>query len=218
LLIIISSYFGSWLELGLAAGLITAALGWGLQKPITGMAAWVMMAIRRPFSIGDRVIISDLTGDITDITLTHIYMDEVGGTIEGEEKSGRVIMMPNSTLFEREIINYSAQNEYILDEVTTTTTYESSLEHAETIITNAVDKILKPYHEKFPKKVSKESRIRILFKDSGIDVTARYYVLAMRRDEIATGILREIFNDIRASKDVEIAYPHTEVLFREKTP
>ena len=52
--------------------------------------------------------------------------------------------------------------------------------------------------------------------DSGINVTVRYYSLATSRNAILTEIVREIFKNIRASKDVEIAYPHTEVLFREK--
>jgi len=41
-------------------------------------------------------------------------------------------------------------------------------------------------------------------------------VLAKKRNEIATNITRVIFNRIRSSASVEIAYPHTEVIFREK--
>jgi small-conductance mechanosensitive channel len=54
------------------------------------------------------------------------------------------------------------------------------------------------------------------FKDSGIDVTVRYFTIATKRNQISTDIRREIFHQIRNTKDVEIAYPHTEVLFREK--
>ena len=40
--------------------------------------------------------------------------------------------------------------------------------------------------------------------------------LARKRNEITTDITREIFNQISKSKDAEIAYPHTEVIFRNK--
>jgi len=53
-------------------------------------------------------------------------------------------------------------------------------------------------------------------KDSGVDVTVRYNTLADRRNEISTDITREILQRIDKSKDVEIAYPHTEVIFRGK--
>src|SRR3989344_7732391 len=51
------SYIKSWTELSIFLGLITAALGFALQKPITGIAAWIMVAVKRPFKIGERIII-----------------------------------------------------------------------------------------------------------------------------------------------------------------
>ena len=93
LIIVFSSYYGRWSDFGFIAGLLTVAIGWALQKPISGVVAWLILTIRRPIHIGDRVIISDIKGDITNITLTHIFLDEVGGTIVGEEKSGRTVML-----------------------------------------------------------------------------------------------------------------------------
>jgi small-conductance mechanosensitive channel len=212
LLIVISSYFGTWLELGLTAGLLTAAVGWALQKPITGMAAWIMIAIKRPFGIGDRVVIKDIKGDIIDITLTHIYLAEVGGTIDGEEQSGRITMIPNSLLFEVEIINYTKQNDYILDEITTSITYESNLKKAEKIMNASVEKIMQPFHQKFPKKIPCTSHIRLDFKESGMAVIVRYYTLTRKRNAISTDIRREIFTRINKTSDVDIAYPHAEII------
>jgi len=212
LLIVISSYFGTWIELGLTAGLLTAAVGWALQKPITGMAAWIMIAIKRPFGIGDRVVIKDIKGDILDITLTHIYLAEIGGTIDGEEQSGRITMIPNSLLFEVEIINYTKQHDFILDEITTLITYESNLKKAEKIMLASVDKIMQPFYQKFPKKISRDSHIRLDFKESGMNVTVRYNTVARKRNAISTDIRREIFTRITKTSDVAIAYPHAEII------
>jgi len=212
LLIVISSYFGTWIELGLTAGLLTAAVGWALQKPITGMAAWIMIAIKRPFGIGDRVVIKDIKGDILDITLTHIYLAEIGGTIDGEEQSGRITMIPNSLLFEVEIINYTKQHDFILDEITTLITYESNLKKAEKIMLASVDKIMQPFYQKFPKKISRDSHIRLDFKESGMNVTVRYNTLARKRNAISTDIRREIFTRVTKTSDVAIAYPHAEII------
>jgi small-conductance mechanosensitive channel len=216
IIIILFTYYGNFSELGFIAGLFSVAVGLALQKPISSVIAWLILTTRRPFDIGDRILISDLKGDITDITLTHIFLDEVGGTIEGEEKSGRIIMIPTSSIFEKEIINYTHQDEYILVEIVTSITYESNLENAENLILKAVEKIMKPYWINFPKKLEKEPHTRLQFKDSGIDISVRYYTLAFNRNKIATDIRREIFNQIKNVKDVEFAYPHTEVLLREK--
>ena len=213
----ISVYSGKLGDLGFVAGLLTVAIGWALQKPISGVVAWLILVTRRPFHIGDRVIISNMKGDVTNITLTHIFLDEVGGTIDGEEGSGRTVMIPTSVIFEQEVINYTQRDDYILDEVVTAITYESDLKKAEEIITDAVDSIMKSIREGFPKRIRKDSHVRLMFQDSGIDVILRYYTIATRRNEITTSIRREIWNSIRKMPSVEFAYPHTEVLLQEKT-
>jgi small-conductance mechanosensitive channel len=143
-------------------------------------------------------------------------LDEVGGTILGEEKSRRTIMVPTSIIFEEELINYTHRDNYLLDEVTTAITFESNLSKAESLIINAVEQIMMPLLEKFPKRIRKKPHIRLKFKDSGINITVRYNTLATKRNEISTNITREIFNKIRTTNDVEIAYPHTEIIYRKK--
>ena len=216
IVILISLFYGDFTQLGFVAGLLSVALGWALQRPISGVVAWLILVVRRPFDIGDRVIISDMKGDVANITLTHIFLDEVGGTIEGEERSGRTVMIPTSIIFEKEIINYTRENEYILVEIVTAITYESNLEKAEEIITSAVQKIMTSFYVDFPRNIPKTPHTRLQFRDSGVDVTIRYYTITTKRNQIATDIRREIFHEIRKSKDVEFAYPHTEVLLKKK--
>ena len=67
LIIAITTYYGSLGELGFIAGLLTVALGWALQKPISGVVGWLILVIKKPFTIGDRVLITDIKGDISDI-------------------------------------------------------------------------------------------------------------------------------------------------------
>ena len=216
ILIIVAYYSGKLGDLGFVAGLLTVALGWALQKPISGVVAWIILVTKRPIHIGDRVIVMDIKGDITNITLTHIYLDEVGGTIDGEEKSGRTVMIPTSTIFEKEIINFTEKDDYILDEIIASITYESDLEKAEEVVNKSVEKIMEPLWENFPKRIDKEPHTRLNFQSSGIDISVRYYTIAMKRNEISTNIRREIWKQITKSKDIEFAYPHTEVLFRQK--
>jgi small-conductance mechanosensitive channel len=216
IIMVIALYYGTLGDLSFIAGLLTVALGFSLQRPISSVVAWLILITRRPFDIGDRIIISDIKGDVTNITLTHIFLDEVGGTIEGEERSGRRAMVPTNVIFEHAIINYTQQDDYILVEIITLITYESNLDKAEQLITAAVEKIMRPYWETFPERIEKKPHIRLQFRDSGIEVTIRYHTIAMKRNEIATNIRREIFHQIRQTPDVEIAYPHTELLFRNK--
>lgn len=208
----IFSYTGSWTGLGLTVGLMSAALGWALQKPITGIAAWIMVVTKRPFEIGDRIIIGKVRGDVADISLTHIAVQEIGGLVSGEENSGRTILVPNSTLFEQNIINYTTTDEYILDQVAVQVTYESNLDNAMKIVLESAKKITKD----IIKKTGKQPYLRTYFQPSGIDVRVRYISPAKNLQEISSNMTQEIFSRIKKTKNVEIAYPHTEVLLRKK--
>lgn len=208
ILFLIFVYAGSLTGFGISAGLLTAAIGWALQKPITGVAAWIMVATKRPFKIGDRVIIGDTKGDVSDITITHIYLKECGGTVDGEEISGRTIMIPNSIMFEKNILNYTLKDPYILDEVVTLVTYESNVEKAERIVLDIANKFVKDILEEVPV----EPHTRLKFQDSGINVSLRYYVLTKERNKISTDVTREILKRFNKTKDIEIAYPHIELV------
>ena len=207
----ILSYTGSLTGIGVTAGLLSAALGWALQRPITGMAAWLMVVIKRPFEIGDRVVIGGIKGDVCDITLTHIHIAEIGGTIASEERSRREILIPNAKLFEQDIINYTREDELILDQVKFTITFESDINEAQKIAKESTKEVIENYLEKIEKPYT-----RICFQPSGVDVYVRYYIIASKREEASSGITQKIFARVNRSEKVHFAYPHTEVLIRQK--
>ena len=212
IIIALFSYFESFTGLGIAAGLTTAALGWALQRPITGVAAWLMVVVKRPFHIGDRIIIGDVKGDVKDITLTHIVLDEVGGLVNSEVLSGRVIMIPNYQLYELNIINYTKQHDFIIGETIVQITYESNLNKAMKI---AYDSALK-FTKEASEKLKQEPMVRISMAGSGIDIKIRFYGDAYNIQKVSSDITKEIYDRIQKDKDVEIAYPHTEILFKNK--
>lgn len=71
----------------------------GSSSLISNIVAGHSMAYRRAFKVGDRIKVGDILGDVTDIRLlvTHLR------TIKNEE-----IIIPNSTILNSNIINYSS--------------------------------------------------------------------------------------------------------------
>ncbi|MAH50688.1 hypothetical protein CMI37_33015 [Candidatus Pacearchaeota archaeon] len=211
--VMIVIYFsGDKISLGITAGLLTAALGWALQRPITGIAAWIMVVVAKPFSIGDRIIVGATQGDVANITLSHIYLKEFGGTTGGEETSGRIIMIPNSVLFEKDVVNYTLQDDYILDEVVVAVTFSSDMDLAKKICLDVAKKVTKDFSDKVPG----EPYLRLNFQQSGMDLRVRFYAPADKRQLYHSDISEEILKRISAERKVEIAYPHSEILYRKK--
>ncbi len=211
-IVLISTFSGDLATTGLSIGLLSAALGLALQRPITGVIAWMMILVKKPFKVGDRVIIDNIKGDITDITMFHIVLAEAGGTVGAEDTSGRTILIPTALLFEKPITNYTMSNAFILDEVASDFTYESSLQKAEKIVLDAAKKFTKESVE----KTGKQPFTRISFAPSSVHVKVCYNVVATERPQAMTDITREIHNKVMQEKDVEFAYPHTKLVFGEK--
>jgi len=193
------SYIGSWSGLGIFAGLLTAGLGFALQKPITGIAAWFMVIVKRPFYIGDRIKIGDTKGDVYDITLSHVYIDETGGIADSEDYSGRNVMIPNYKLFEMDIINYTLLHEMVLGEINLLVHFRSNLDKIIKIAQNAADKYAKEYAD----QIKKNNKVRISFKDNGMNVKVLFYSPITKISGVKSEISKEIYHSIKKQKDID---------------
>jgi len=203
---------GSMKAVGISAGFMGMVLGWSLQAPVTGIAAWLMIILKRPFKIGDRVIIAGIIGDVMDVTMTHIILNQVGGTVGGEERSGRAVLIPNAIMFSQVIMNYTLQQDYILDEVPVRITFESDWEEAERILVEAAKKVTSNVIE----KTGDQPFIRAELFDAGVLMRLRYKVEPPNRQEISTYIVREIFREFANNSKVEFCYPKSEITYEWK--
>lgn len=188
-------------ELGLTFGILSAAIGFALQGPITGVAAWAMVIIKRPFEVGDRVTIGEIKGNVQEISMTHIYLEEVG-RYGGEEVSGRTIILPNSKLFSENIVNYTFDTELILGQVVFTVSYDSDVDEANRLAMNAVAK----HTDHFNKLAKKEPHIRMQFTMNGMEIHARYFVPFDLAQIISTKITHDLFNYVSQSGSVKLSY------------
>ena len=208
------SLSGSIQALGISAGFLGMIIGWSLQAPVTGVAAWLMLILKRPFRIGQRVIIAGIKGDVEDITLTHVILNQVGGTVAGEERSGRGILIPNAILFSQTITNYTFDVEYILSEVPVRLTFQSDWEEAEKILVGAAKQVTADTI----KATGEEPYIRAELFDAGVLMRLRYKTTPEDYAENVSDIVKIIHKAFGENDKVEFCYPHSEVLYSLKTP
>ncbi len=208
----IIAFSGSIGALGISVGFFGMVLGWSLQAPVTGIAAWLMLILKRPFKIGQRVIIAGVKGDVVDITLTHVILNQVGGTVAGEERSGRGILIPNAILFSQTITNYTLEVEYILSEVPVRITFKSNWEEAEQILLNAAKQITADAI----KATGEEPFVRAELFDAGVLMRLRYKTRPPDYAQNVNDIVKIIHAGFGKSDTVEFCYPHSEVVYSWK--
>ncbi len=196
---------GSWAAVAGFAGLL---MGWSLQAPVSGLAAWVFVNLKRPFRIGDRVMLPawGLIGDITEIGMMYTVMNQVGGTVGSEEAAGRYVLIPNAMLFGNVVINYTPQQgaAYVLDEVIIRITFNSDWAKAESILMNAASEVTGDIIQ----QTGTKPYIRADMYDYGIYLRLRYITLAMDRPRIVYEITKRIFDEFQKHPDVDFAIPY----------
>lgn len=183
-------------------------LGWSLQAPVSGFAAYLLVLLKRPFRSGDRVQFPELglTGDVVDIGAMYVTLDQVGGAIASEEPVGRHVLVPNAMLFGQVVINYTVEQETatMLDEVVIRITYDSSWDQAETILLNAAREVTRDVIE----ATGVEPYIRSELYDYGVYLRLRYQTRVKERAETAYRLEKRIFDDIQKTPVVDMAIPY----------
>ena len=191
--------------LGAFAGLL---LGWSLQAPVSGIAAWLLVCIRRPFRVGDRILLPayGLIGDVEKVGVMYTVLGQVGGAVGSEEAVGRHILIPNAMLFSQLVINYTPvqQAEYTLDEVIVRITYDSDWDLAESLVLQSA----KAVTSDIIAATGKEPYVRSDFYDYGAYIRLRYMTLATDRPRICHEITKLVFKQFQKSGRVDFAIPY----------
>ena len=220
-----------WFSLG-SLGAIFAAfggmfLGWSLQGPISGLAAWFLVSVIRPFSVGDRVQLPSygLVGDVVHITPLYTILNQVGGSVGSEEPSNRTVLIPNAMLFSALMINYtpkeqrelielskkrqviaeSPESPFMLDEFVLRLSFDSDWDEAEKILLDAAREVTAD----IIKKTGQKPYIRSDMTDwYGVFLRLRFMTLATDRPRIIHEISKRVFKSIQTSKNVDLAIPY----------
>jgi len=219
-----------WFSLG-SLGAIFAAfggmfLGWSLQGPISGLAAWLLVSAIRPFSVGDRVQLPSfgLVGDVVSVSPLYTTLNQVGGSVGSEEPANRTVLIPNAMLFGALVINYTPKDQeeliqqsrdrkklpvsassYMLDEFVLRLSFDSDWDEAEQLLLNAAKEVTVD----IIKETKQEPYIRADMSDwYGAYMRLRFMTLATDRPKIIHEISKRVFKEIQSSRKVDLAIPY----------
>jgi small conductance mechanosensitive channel len=198
----------------LSVTVFSAVLGIVLAPIVGSILNGLFVLADQPYEIGDMVEFVDTgqRGFVDDITLRYTKVF----TLENS-----FLVLPNASIRERDVLNYSAEDERTRLRLSVIVTYESDLEEARRLIERSaanVDDVIEGGPDirigsaRYP---AKPTAYLDTFGDHGIQITLRYwakrpYKLLTVRSKVQTEVW-EAFQDA----DVEIAYPHQQLVFDE---
>ena len=199
-------------------GLVSAGLAIALKDPIVNVAGWLFLIWRRPFEVGDRVQIGEHSGDVIDISIFQFTLLEIGNWVDADQSTGRIIHIPNGTVFLKEQANYSKAFTYIWDELSVLVTFESNWKKAKKILSDVANNH-DDLHKDAREKLREASGHFMIFynkltpivytsvRDSGIMLQIRYLCEPRKRRYREEKFWEAILDAFDAEPDIDLAYP-----------
>ena len=207
------SFFGiGFGNIALSVGVFSAVVGIVLAPIIGNFISGVFILSEQPYEIGDMIEFEDTgtKGYIEEITLVYTKIFTLDNTF---------VVLPNGTMRERDVINYSAEDTRIRMTLDTGVTYESDIGVArdqmeaaarsvEGIIRGGPD--IRVGSARSP--ASPTCYIRE-FADSGVLLRLRYWANEpYKQTALRSKVMTEVWDRFE-EHDIEIPYPHSHMVF-----
>lgn len=200
-------------------GLVSAGVAIALADVLKNMAGWIFILSRRPFQVGDRIEVTNLSGDVVDIRLFRFTLMEVGGWVDAEQSTGRLVHVPNGVVFNQPVANYTEGFAYIWEETPILITFESDWKLAEQLVLEALEEQAPDVERTAGPRIRETARrysirigaltptVYVSVKDSGVLLTARFLVETRTRRGREDRVWRTVLDKFADAPSVELAYP-----------
>jgi small-conductance mechanosensitive channel len=209
-----------WLDnparLTTAAGLATAGLAFALQKVITSFAGYVVILRGRTFTVGDRITMGGVRGDVIALGFMQTTIMEMGQPpsvqsadpamwVKSRQFTGRIVTVANSRIFDEPVYNYTREFPFIWEEMTLPVGYKADRKHAEHILLDAAtrhavraedigENVRRHLRERYFIDLKDFTpRVFVRLTDNWIEMTVRFLVpdhgVRERKDSMARDVL-----------------------------
>jgi small-conductance mechanosensitive channel len=202
-------------------GLVSAGAVIALSDPITNIAGWVFIFLRRPFVVGDRIQIGEHTGDVIDSRIFQFTLLEIGNWVDADQSTGRMIHIPNKKVFSESLANYTKGFSYIWNEIPVLVTFESDWRKTKIVLESIITKYDEGFRQDFEQQLQGTSGDFLIYKptttpivytnvkESGVLLTIRYLCSPHERRSTTHILWEEILDAFAKHADINLAYPTT---------
>jgi small-conductance mechanosensitive channel len=194
---LVSIWFDDPTRLATALGLVTAGLAFALQRVVTAVAGYIVILRGKTFSVGDRIVMGGVRGDVIALTFTQTTIMEMGQPpavqnappamwVGARQYTGRVVTVTNAKIFDEPVFNYSREFPFLWEELALPVSYTSDRHKAEQILLDVArrhsvqttelsrDALEEMRRRYFMEKVSTEPHVFWRITDNWVELTVRF--------------------------------------------
>ncbi len=197
--VLLSIWFDDPTRLATALGLVTAGLAFALQKVITAIAGYFVILRGSNFTVGDRISMGGVRGDVIALGFIQTTIMEMGQppAVQGAEPpmwvrsrqyTGRVVTVSNARIFDEPVYNYTRDFPYLWEEISIPIAYTDDRHRAEAILLDVArrhtvkiselsQEALETMRQRyFVQSMSMEPKVYWRITDDWLELTVRFVV------------------------------------------
>jgi small-conductance mechanosensitive channel len=148
---LLTIWFDNPNSIATALGLVTAGVAFALQKVITAIAGYFIILRSNIFSVGDRIEMGGVRGDVLALGFIETKIMEmgqplsIGGTtssswVKSRQFTGRIVTVTNDRIFEEPVYNYTRDFPYLWEEISVPISYSADRDRAEQILVECAER------------------------------------------------------------------------------
>jgi small-conductance mechanosensitive channel len=216
---LISIWFNNPSNLASAAAFITAGLAVASQRIITALAGYFIVLRGKTFTVGDRIVMGGVRGDVIALGFMQTTIMEMGQPpseqadapsmwVAGRQYTGRIVTITNDKIFDNPVYNYTREFPYIWEEMRLPIPYNSDRHSAERVILDAArrhtlkitelgEESIKELERRYAvKREEMEPRVFYRLTDNWVEMSVRFLTEEHGMRVIKDAISREILDGL----------------------
>lgn len=141
---LLTIWFDNPNRLATVVGLVTAGVAFALQKVIIAIAGYFVILRSNIFSVGDRIEMDGVRGDVISLGFIQTTIMEMGqplslgnsnsSWVKSRQFTGRIVTVTNDKIFEKPVYNYTKDFPYLWEEISIPISYNADRDRAEQIL------------------------------------------------------------------------------------
>jgi small-conductance mechanosensitive channel len=219
---LVSIWFDDPTRLTTAVGLVTAGLAFALQRVITSIAGYFVILRSRAFTVGDRILMGGVRGDVIKLGFVQTTIMEMGQPpgerpgdptvwVKSRQFTGRIVTVTNAKIFDEPVFNYTHDFPFLWEELSVPISYHDDRQQAERILLAAAERQMARLkdlsHEALEELAARyelptaSARPHVYYRltDNWLELTVRFIVRAHGIREVKDALSRDILAAFEAA-------------------
>jgi small-conductance mechanosensitive channel len=209
---------------GSALGLIGAGFAVALQRVVTSFAGYLIILRGKIFTVGDRITIGSVRGDVVALGFMQTTILEMGQSppeqsappavwVRGRQYTGRIVRVTNDKIFDSPVFNYTREFPFVWDEIMIPIHHDADRGSAENIllkvarartgdVVNEARSCLADFRHTYYLKgeIELDPRVYIAVNDNWIEMSLRFLAPEPGVRTMKDALYRDILGEFHSAR------------------